>query len=165
MEENGELLLALPGESGLRVNGVISVIAMKKQEGLTFVEIIMTIVIISGVVLFILYFYGQYTRSVHHTEKTSQALKIAEITMEEMKGQAYTDWDDFINDYDSFDINSSIFDSLELVTEGYSVEVELSQMDLDGDGVYDPDVRKIGVTVSWDNEERDVELESIIFRR
>lgn len=140
----------------------MNIYLFKEVEGFTLIEIILSISIISIVLILLLSFFSGSTVFINETAVRSQALEIAETTMEELKAEADRDWDNFLDIAPSFNINNDIFSEMDLFRD-YNISVNLSQDDIDGDSEDDEDIRKITITVAWGSN--NIQLESLVVKR
>jgi len=115
---------------------------LQKEEGMSLVEVVVGIAILSIALIPILNYFANSTKIVYQTRLRSQALNLAQEAMEGMKAVGYGQLDTEAIKYEG-----SI--------EEFTRDVIVSN--------YDTGIKKVAVIVSWDSQ--DVKLQTLIAKR
>ena len=129
----------------------------KKEEGFTLIEIVVSILILSIIIIATSSYFSNSVRFVQQTSIRSQALLIARMTIEEIKNEAteFEDWDDLASELRTIDIADDIFGNFDLLTNDYDIIIAISDIETD--------LKMIEVKVNWDSS--NVQLETLITKR
>ena len=139
------------------------------DDGFTLIEIILAITIISIAVVTLLSLSANSITFISQLKYRSEALKIAEMTIEEFKARAIVDWITFTTDTpivfntDNLEESENFLTEVDFLSNEYTVNVEVLQKDIDNDTILDDDIYLINVTVSWNYS--NIKLESFINKR
>ncbi len=133
------------------------------DSGFTLIEIILAITIISIAVVTLLSLSANSITFISQLKYRAQALKIAEMTLEEYKARALVDWANFTTNNNLVIDAQELFPDMTFLTNIYTINVEVLQKDIDNDTILDEDIRLIDITVNWDSS--NIQLESYITKR
>ena len=130
-----------------------------KSDGFTLIEVIAAIVLISIAIVPIL---GYFTNSIFFVSEAttrSQALDMASDLMEYYKSIALAKWDNLSPNMNESYVPSDFvfFSDYDFLQNDYGIDV-----------VTDPsysNIKKISVTVTWDNGNKEVKLNSLVRKR
>ena len=138
------------------------------NRGSVLLEVIVSIAIITIALLPFINYFSNTLFIVHRSETESQAYKLAKTTMEIFKMKSVNDWSNLAIEANNFTI-SDISTNNDLFTDDYNINVYITDFDFDGDGDTDSDDTDIGqvitVEVSWDSNNRSIQLDTLVRKR
>jgi len=118
----------------------------QKEEGMSLVEVVVGIAILSIALIPILNYFANSTKIVYQTGVRAQALNLAQAKMEELKIKSFNNLTDKIENYGDI--------------SGYPNFKRVVDIQPNYDG--NSDIKKVTVTVYWQNDNRDLTLETLI---
>lgn len=125
-------------------------------KGITLIETMIAIYILTVGIIAVLYMFPLGTRLVKFSQMTTVAAQISQAKMEEIISKSYVD------------ISSEPKQKLDPPFNAYSRETEVTCFDPNGDllpNCPDTGIKKIKVTVSWGATGKDVSLVSLIAKK
>jgi len=130
------------------------------NDGFSLVEAMSGIVILTIALFPALGYFTNSIGFVHQTEIRSQAMDIAEDTMEYFKMEAKNDWSELNTAADNFSVDNGVGKNIlagySNFNDDYLITVEIPESD------FVENIKSIDITVSWDSGENNVELSSFL---
>ncbi|MGB4177057.1 MAG: type II secretion system protein [Halanaerobiales bacterium] len=140
-------------------------IKFREEKGFTLVEILITLLIVGIVFIPMIIFFNNSTVYTSEAGKRSQAIKIANSTMERVRLAAAKDWSSLTFDSSTNYLDTYLDkDKYSLKAHDFFVNIEVvASVDIDEDSK--EDAKLVRVKVFWDEQERVVELSSLVMKR
>ncbi len=139
-----------------------------KNNGYILLEVIVSIAIITIVLLPLLNTFSHGFFILHSTEINSQAYKLAANTVEIFKEKATSNWSDLETEAENYSIDDVAINN-DLFADDYNLKVNIGNFDFNGDDHTDIDDemfgRKISVVISWENDTREIQVDTLLRKR
>lgn len=136
----------------------------REEKGFTLIEVLITLLIIGVVFTPLLVYFNNSVVYTIEAGKRSQAIKLANNTMENIRLAASRDWSEL-----DFEAKKNYLDvyidkaKYSLLANDYIINLEASaSLDLDEDG--NEDGKLVTVKVFWDNKKKSIELSSLVMK-
>ncbi len=138
------------------------------EEAFTLIEVVTAITIITIALLALISYFSNSIGFVQQVNIRSQALKLAKDSVEIVKTYAINDWDNLETASTTLTMDD-ISSGYDLLTSDYQLFINISNvdnLDFDRDGINgDGDGKKITARISWNNDNREVVLETLVRER
>lgn len=127
------------------------------DAGFTMIELMLGIIIIALVLSPIFVFFSNSMSITRQAKGRSQALIIAKLALEEMKGTAYSDWEQLEAKAVDFNLEHKAFKNFSSLNKDYRLKVELLQLQ--------EGLKELQACVFWENDTRELKLITLVTDR